>query len=271
MDSWLEKKFSRKDFLKVAGTGLTLMALEGMLKKVSAEEVEPDGSGNRRYAMVIDLGRCVGCEACTVACKVENNIPNDYSGKPGRDLAFNQVIVMEDDHYPKTDKEILPRPCFHCDNPSCTKVCPVGATFKDEERGLVLVSYDDCIGCRYCAVACPYNVRSFNWSKPYWPKEREGTLNPDLEANVERGVMSKCTFCVHKIKAAEQAAKEDDRAVLDGEIKTSCCNTCMGRARFFGDLNDPNSKVSELARSGRAYRIDEHLGTEPKVFYLKEK
>jgi len=268
MEKLLEEKIDRRKFLKVAGTGLSLLVFESMLTKVHAEDVLPKGGPKRRYAMVIDLRRCIGCESCTVACKVENNTP-DYSGKPGRKIFWNEVIFKEERKYPYTDINFWPRPCFHCDEPTCIKVCPVGATYKDEERGLVLQRYERCIGCRYCALACPYGARYFNWSKPYWPKEREGAFNPDVEMRY-KGIVEKCLFCVHRIKKAEEIAKRENREIKDGEIKPACVLTCMGKARYFGDLNDPESEVSKLARSGRAYRLEEHLGTESKVFYLKE-
>lgn len=269
MKDLFEKSVSRKDFLKIAGMGVALAGVGSLLKKVSAADLLPEDGAKRRYAMVIDLRRCIGCESCTVACKVENNVPNDYSGQPGRKILWNEVLAEEKRDYPYTDRDYRPRPCFHCDKPSCVQVCPVGATYKDEERGLVLQRYDRCIGCRYCTVACPYGARYFNWLAPEWPEERQGAFNPDVEMRY-KGIVEKCTFCIHKIKAAEEAAKNENREIRDGEIKPACVLTCMGKARFFGDLNDPESEVSRLVRSGRAYRLEENLGNEAKVFYLKD-
>ncbi|MCM8832344.1 MAG: 4Fe-4S dicluster domain-containing protein [Candidatus Omnitrophica bacterium] len=265
----LNEKIDRRKFIKIAGTGLTLFAFEGLLRKVNSEEIMPKKGKKRRYAMVIDLRRCIGCEACTIACKVENNIPVDYSDNIGRKIFWNQVIFKEEGEYPYTDRKFWPRPCFHCEKPSCVKVCPVGATYIDQERGLVLQRYERCIGCRYCTVACPYGARYFNWSKPHWPKEMQDTFNPDVEKRY-KGIVEKCTFCIHRIKKAEEKAKKENREIKDGEIEPACVLTCMGKARFFGDLNDPESEVSKLVRSGRAYRLEEYLGTEPKVFYLME-
>lgn len=108
-----------------------------------------------------------------------------------------------------------------------------------------------------------------HWLRPHWPKERQGAINPDLPLRY-KGIVEKCTFCIHRIKAAEERAKVENRKIRDGEIKPACVVTCMGKARFFGDLNDPEREVSRLVRSGRAYRLEEYSGTEPKVFYLKE-
>jgi len=264
-----EEKFNRKEFIKTAGKGLAFAAFETLLTKVKERDVLAKTGHSRRYAMVIDLGRCIGCEACTIACKIENNVPVDYSGKPGRKIFWNEVIFKEEREYPYTDRNFWPRPCFHCEKPACVKVCPVGATYKDYERGLVLQKYEKCIGCKSCALACPYGARYFNWSKPHWPKEREGAFNPDVEMRY-KGIIEKCTFCIHRIKSAEEKAKRENRKIKDGEIKPACVLTCVGKARFFGDLNDPESEVSRLVRSGRAYRLQEHMGTEPKVFYLME-
>ncbi len=267
MDREQKKGFDRRRFLKVGGAGLALLALEGHLKRVSPEEILPKSKAKRRYAMVIDLRRCIGCESCTVACKVENNIPPDNYGEPARKISWNEVIFKEEGRYPFTKRRFWPRPCMHCENPPCTKVCPVRATYKDEERGLVLQRYERCIGCRYCAVACPYGARYFNWSKPSREDKGEVYFNPDVEIR-NKGVVEKCLFCVHLIKKAEEMAKREKREIEDGEIKPACVLTCMGNARFFGDLNDPESQVSKLLRSGPAFRFEEYLGTEPKVFYL---
>ncbi|MDD5686535.1 MAG: 4Fe-4S dicluster domain-containing protein [Elusimicrobia bacterium] len=269
MEKLFEKKFSKKEFLKIAGTGIALATLESLLVKVHAEDVMPE-LGTKKYAMVIDLRRCIGCESCTVACKVENNTPVDYSGKTGRKIFWNEVLFKEEKNYPFTKRNFWPRPCFHCEHPTCVKVCPTGASYKNED-GIVLVDHEVCIGCRYCAVACPYGARYFNWSKPHWPKEREGTFNPEVEMRYT-GIVEKCTFCLHRINKVVEQADKERRDPKDEEFVhlPACAQTCMSKARYFGDLNDPESKVSKLVRSGRAYRLEEQLGNEPKVFYLKE-
>lgn len=269
MEKLFEKKTDRRKFLKAAGTGIALATLESLLVKVHAEDILPELT-TRKYAMVIDLRRCIGCESCTVACKVENNTPVDYSFRHNRGIFWNEVLFKEEKKYPLAERNFWPRPCFHCEHPPCVKVCPTGASYKNEDS-LVLIDHEACIGCRYCAVACPYGARYFNWSKPHWTKEREGAFNPDVEMRYT-GIIEKCTFCFHRINKVVEQADRERRDIKDEEFVhlPACVQTCMGRARFFGDLNDPESEVSKLVRSGRAYRLEEHLGNEPKVFYLKE-
>lgn len=238
-----------------------------------------------RWGMVIDLDKCTGCQACTVACMAENNVP--FAGPEeaalGRAIFWQEVISQIEGEYPKLRATFIPRPCMHCDNPPCVKVCPVRATYKDEE-GLVLQRYERCIGCRYCAVACPYGVRYFNWYEPRWPEPMSRYLNPDEGPPPEirggrsgpevrpKGIVEKCTFCVHRLEKAKRKAKEEGRKLTDAELVLlpACNQTCPASARYFGDLDDPESTVSRLAQSARAFRLLEDLGTEPKVIYLKE-
>jgi molybdopterin-containing oxidoreductase family iron-sulfur binding subunit len=157
---------------------------------------------------------------------------------------------------------------MHCDNPPCVKVCPVGATYRNPE-GLVGQIYARCIGCRYCTAACPYTARYFNWYEPSWEPPREKSLNPDVYVR-PKGVVEKCSFCVHRIRKAQRKAKDENREIEDGEIIPACAETCPSEAIYFGDLDDPESKVSKLANSRRAFRLEEFLGTDPKVIYLRE-
>jgi molybdopterin-containing oxidoreductase family iron-sulfur binding subunit len=163
----------------------------------------------------------------------------------------------------------IPRPCQHCDNPPCVKVCPVKATYKDEE-GIVRVDYERCIGCRFCTVACPYQVRYFNWYEPEWPESLKEHLNPDPEvAPRPKGVVEKCTFCIQRLRKARESAEAEGRAFEATDFTPACVQTCTGNARYFGDLDDPDSLVSQLAASPRAFRLLEDMGTRPKVYYLK--
>ncbi len=224
-----------------------------------------------RYGMVIDLDRCTGCRACMEACKVENNTPQANF--------FMYVFRFEEGEYPNTRISFMPRPCMHCDNPPCVKVCPVGARYKRAD-GLVATDFDRCIGCRYCEVACPYGVNYFNWRSPNkaqylnWGDSdliqiTNGTSppykNPDLDkpyGNEQRriaggghlkGVVEKCTFCVHRVEKG---------------LLPACVNTCPTFALRFGDLDDPKSEVSRLLQIKRHFRLLEEVGTRPRVFYV---
>jgi len=207
--------------------------------------------------MVIDLDKCVGCQACSVACRMENNVPfaGEEQADLGRAIFWNEVFSHVEGEYPNVKAAIIPRPCFHCEKPPCVKVCPVGATYKDEETGLVLQRYERCIGCRYCTVACPYGARYFNWYAPKWPDGMDRYQNPDVPLR-PKGIVEKCLFCVHRLEK--------------GLPIPACNQACATGARYFGDLDDPDSEVAQLARSPRAFRLLEELGTEPKCIYLKE-
>ena len=175
----------------------------------------------RRWAFVMEPDRCIDCEACMIACSVENEVPLGQHR--------NWISKTERGTFPNLSLGFMPENCHHCANPPCERVCPTGATYRRED-GLVLVDYDKCIGCKYCMMACPYDARYVNEEKHAVDK------------------------CVHR---------------LDEGLPPACVETCVGNARHFGDLNDPNSEVSKLLATHDSYRIYEEAGTEPAIYYIR--
>jgi molybdopterin-containing oxidoreductase family iron-sulfur binding subunit len=226
-----------------------------------------------KYAMVVDLDRCQGCRACMEACKIENNTMQSNF--------WMYVFRFEQGTFPNTEMSFLPRPCQHCDNAPCVKVCPVGARFKRED-GLVLTDADRCIGCRYCELACPYGVNYFNWQDPDegqydlvdWldadiQAVTGGAIppyrNPDLDGLYgkeqrrtaggahAKGIMEKCTFCVHRVEKG---------------LRPSCVETCPTDALVFGDTEDATSPISRYLREHSSWHLLEGAGTRPSVHYV---
>ncbi|GLH70928.1 4Fe-4S ferredoxin [Geothrix rubra] len=177
----------------------------------------------KRYALVIDSRKCLNCKACVVACKAENKVPVGHFR--------NRINEERKGEYPTLSINFEPEQCHHCDQPSCVRVCPTGASWQRKD-GIVLVNYDECIGCRYCMIACPYDARYFN---------------------EEEGVVDKCTFCVQRVDKGEVPA---------------CVETCPSKVRVFGDLEDPKSRIRELLAT-RRYKVKEpQTGNGPQLYYL---
>ena len=225
--------------------------------------------GRYKWGMVIDLDRCTGCGACVVACQAENNVPvaGEERCRQGRAMHWIRIERYWDGTFPHVRARFVPVLCQQCDNAPCEPVCPVYASYQNAE-GLNAQVYNRCVGTRYCANNCPYSVRRFNFFEPEWPEPLPEQLNPEVSVR-SKGVMEKCTFCIQRIRRAEQRARLHGRRVADGEIQPACAQTCPPGAITFGNLADPRSRVFRLSRSPRRFRLLEDLGTEPAVVYLK--
>ena len=227
------------------------------------------GTGNHKWGMVIDLDKCVGCQACVLACQAENNVQlnSAESFERGRNISWIRVErYWEGERTPDVKARFIPILCQHCDNAPCEPVCPVYATYHSNE-GLNVQVYNRCVGTRYCANGCPYLVRFFNYFEPSWPEEFTSHLNPDVTVR-SRGIMEKCSFCIQRIRRGVRKAKSEARPLRDGEIKTACQDACPTEALVFGDFKDPQSRVSQLRTDKRHYTLLPHLRTEPSVIYL---
>ena len=221
-----------------------------------------------RYGMVIDLDRCTGCGACTVACSVENNVPPPPARSTERTgVVWMRVSEAEDPRPAGARSVFVPVPCQQCDDPPCEKVCPQRAVELDPKTGIVAQVAVRCLGCRYCMAACPYHARSFNWFRPEWPDGTAALLNPDVSVR-QRGTVEKCTFCVQRLQAARAKAAAAGRREIDpADYVPACVEACPSRAIVFGDLEDPSSEVARLARESGSFRLLPAFGTRPKVFY----
>lgn len=228
-----------------------LLRMQADIRRALEKPVE-----ERRWVMVIDLQKCTGCHACTIACIAENKLP------PG--VVYRPVIDEEVGTYPHVSRSFLPRPCQQCEEPPCVPVCPVGASYQRPD-GIVAIDYDRCIGCRYCIAACPYNARSFDVGAHYTdntPAVQPYELVPTFEYGEKRvrenaqspvGNARKCSFCLHR---------------LDEGMLPACVTSCVGRATFFGDANDPKSLVHELLGRPNLQLLKPEAGTKPRVYYL---
>lgn len=245
-----DTKINRRDFLKLSAIGAAVVGGFKVIKLASASKT---GSSKQQWIMVIDQGKCTGCNYCTLACRAHNDIPANIS--------WNFVTQSGQIN----DKPIfVARPCMHCDKAPCVDVCPVQASYYRPD-GIVMMDYDRCIGCRYCEVACPYSARSFNWeefkgSNPVVPEWGE----PEIPRR-PRGVVEKCSFCFNRIDRGISIGKTPG---IDPEATPACVNICPTGARVFGDLNDPESLVSILLKAKASFRLREDLATFPRVYYL---
>jgi Fe-S-cluster-containing dehydrogenase component len=256
---------SRRDVIKIGGATLAVGAVSQFViaGPFSAESVqginrEENGhggeAGTHQWHMVIDLSQCIGCGYCVRACQAVNDVPDD---EMRWNIVFPERTEAGVDFY-------MNRPCQHCQDAPCTRVCPVGATWVRSD-GIVVMDYDRCIGCRYCQVACPYDARRFNWrtskdENPYVPKW--GTPEVDRRP---RGVVEKCSFCVQRI---DRGLSQGLTPGVDPAATPACVDACPVGARVFGNILDPESPVSKYLKEDETFRLHEEWGTEPKVHYI---
>lgn len=259
------------------------MSLQVDLNNVGAKgsllQEETDG----KWGMVIDQDICTGCQACVAACAMENNIPfvMEEDAGYGRSLQWIRIERFWEGEYPEVrTTSFQPMLCQQCGSAPCEPVCPVFASVHSQAEQLNLQVYNRCVGTRYCANNCPYQVRQFNWRdyalEPFHANEVDGQLtyplhnqfNPSVTVR-RRGVMEKCTFCIQRIHAAQDKAKSEGREVVDGEFTTACAQACPTDAIKFGRLDNPESLVSQLSRRESGYQHLDELNTKPHITYLK--
>jgi len=231
-----------------------------------------DYSKGHKWAMGIDLNRCIGCTSCVAACQAENNSPIVGREEVARGRCMHWIRIDRYEEGPTDNPRVHYEPmlCQHCDNAPCENVCPVNATTHSPE-GLNEMAYNRCVGTRYCSNNCPYKVRRFNFLRYHEQRLRdpvqELVFNPQVTVRGV-GVMEKCTFCVQRINAAKTEAANAGRPMKDGDVRVACEEACPARAIVFGDLNDPTSEVARWHDSRRAFWVLKELNTEPAITYL---
>ena len=226
---------------------------------MSRENISLAGEKNHKWGMVVDIDKCIGCQACVVACQAENNIPINVEDRFHERRAIEWIRIERywEGEWPDIKARFIPILCQHCENAPCEPVCPVFATYHNDE-GLNVQVYNRCVGTRYCANNCPYQVRFFNFWEPVWPKTLRNQLNPDVTVR-SRGIMEKCTFCIQRIRRAERKVEGqqgevlNDQSMSENNFDPACVMACPTDTLVFGDFNDPNSRLSQLKDDPRHY------------------
>lgn len=212
-----------------------------------------------RYGMVINLTKCVACYGCAVSCIEEHFLPPD--------MQWNRLLISEGGTFPKVTKYMYPVLCNHCEEAACVKACPTTATQRRED-GIVWVDPDKCVGCRYCLIACPYQARTYNADHKEWFPGQGFTEWEKMREKLyplQTGVVYKCNFCKERI---DEGVKRGLKPGVDREATPACVNGCPAKARYFGDLDDPDSEVASLISGRRAVQLHPEYGTEPSVYYI---
>jgi len=213
-----------------------------------------------RWGMVIDLQKCVGCYSCVIACKQEHFLPPD--------IFWNRIVISETGKYPMVTKQMYPVLCNHCQEAACVKACPSGATTRRED-GIVTINYDECVGCRYCLIACPYQQRTFyaDGKKEYFPGQ--GLTELEIIGRklypLQPGTVMKCNFCQERV---DEGIQQGLKPGVDREATPACVIACPAKARYFGDLDDPDSEVSKLIKEKKGFQLHPEYGTDPSVYYI---
>ncbi|MBM4427659.1 MAG: 4Fe-4S dicluster domain-containing protein [Chloroflexi bacterium] len=241
------------------------------LNDLKISEIKLSESEGGKWGMVIDQDICTGCQACVAACAMENNISfvGEVDAGYGRSMHWIRIERFWEGEYPEVKMTPnQPMMCQQCGAAPCEPVCPAFATVHSLAEKVNLQVYNRCVGTRYCANNCPYQVRSFNWRDYERPEPLPNQLNPDVTVR-RRGIMEKCTFCIQRIHHAQDQAKAEGREVMDGEFTTACAQVCPANAITFGRMDDPQSLVSQLAKRRGGMKMHEDLGTLPVVTYFK--
>ncbi len=247
-----EEKLNRRGMIRMTAAGATAVAGLRWVRKASASG--PQDESPHSWAMVIDQAKCTGCGYCSLACQAHNDVSPEISWN----------VVMIENHTDGGEPVYISRPCMHCEQPPCAEVCPVGASYKRAD-GIVMMDYDRCIGCRYCQIACPYFARAFNWEAFTGPNPAVPEWGYPEVPRRPRGVVEKCTFCFHRI---DRGLKLGLIPGEDREATPACVAACPVGARSFGDLNNPDSVVSQLLSNNPYCQLRDDLGTGPRVYYL---
>ena len=255
LNSCAEERTMPQDMVKVlTPDGKVLEVDRANLKEVNGTQLATtkeaiEGLPGRKFVMVIDLAKCKNARKCTEACQESHDLAKDQE--------WLRIYLLQDN--PQTAPYWFPRPCFHCDNPMCVSVCPVGATYKRTD-GIVLVDTDRCIGCKFCMTGCPYSARVFNWNEPKHQRLKEKDYSPELNVPAKEGTVGKCVFCADKLRNNELPR---------------CVTACPMGVIYFGNIledtitnGDETVRFSELMKERSGYRYLETLGTVPSVFYL---